>query len=165
MSDTTTPSHNINTLLETIYAVLYTTYKADADSLQIKQRYHDELFDTLITQVQDPIYTYQNQLTVPRIANDSFQATSYTDDFQQLVQRLSTTETVLLQAIIETTIQQHIGSVLAYRSFQYVLIDEFQDFHPLALQLMHMLYGKSLILSGDFMQSAWYHDISDLKRL
>jgi DNA helicase IV len=28
-----------------------------------------------------------------------------------------------------------------------------------------MLYGKSLILSGDFMQSAWYHDISDLKRL
>lgn len=164
-SDSKTPAQSISRLLETIYAVVYTTYKTDTDSLQIKQRYHDELFDTLIAELQDLIYTYQNQLTVPRIVNDSFQATSYTPDFQQLIQRLSATETILLQAVIETTIKKHIGSIVTYRSFQYVLIDEFQDFHPLALQLMHMLYGKSLILSGDFMQSAWYHDTSDLKRL
>jgi superfamily I DNA and RNA helicase len=50
-----------------------------------------------------------------------------------------------------------------FPSFDYVLIDEFQDFHPRALILIYECYGDQMVFSGDFMQSQRYQSLDEVK--
>lgn len=167
LRDTIPPSIPVylEQILHAVTTTLYKTYVWDDHTADIKQYYHDELFDTAIQQIQQTITTYQDVLAASRIGPDLLLLTGYTPAFQALTSRLTTDENILLSRLIHVSILQYIGYPDRYRSYQYVLVDEFQDFHPLALKLIHLLYGTSLILSWDFMQSAWYHDISGLTRL
>jgi DNA helicase IV len=90
---------------------------------------------------------------------------NYSQSFQDLLWRLTIKEQALMHQLMTVSLFQYVGKSVTYSPYQYVLIDEFQDFHPLALKLLGELYGNSMILSGDFMQSAWYHWVEDLKQL
>lgn len=163
----TLPSTFIEELLHSIHTSWHITYTTGSDSISIKQRYHEELFESSRSIIQQSIADYQKTLLSQWIAIDSNQLVvkNYSQQFQELTARLNDQENFLLRELVTTSLYQYIGKTITYPSYQYVLIDEFQDFHPLALMVLNKLYGSSMILSGDFMQSARYHSKDDLKAL
>lgn len=162
-----TPGEYTTMILQAIQTALYQTYSLDTDTISLKQWYHDEIFEPLNTAIQDNIWNYQDTLLAPwiDIQTKILQKEIYTSKFQKLVSVLSDDENTLITEVVAVTIYQYLWKNIKYPKYQYVLIDEFQDFHPLALKLLWLLYGTSMILSWDFMQSAWYHEVSDISEL
>jgi len=70
----------------------------------------------------------------------------------------SENEWQLLIARIAHSLHDTVWVAPVFTSYDYILVDEFQDFRPLQLAILYKLYGWWMILSGDFMQSVYYEN-------
>lgn len=162
-----TPKKYIQFIQNTIQSVLYTTYIDWNDSLRVKQWYHTALFEKLEHWLNKTIEAQHRVLLEPYIDSHTQKliASSFSIEFQSLLNKLYVDEYHLVQEVLLISLFDFIGKYIPYTNYQYVLVDEFQDFHPLALRILSLLYGRSMILSGDFMQSARYSGTWDLENL